>query len=98
MLTGNREQAIQINWLVITVQRIDLMTPVLAASEMFMPAEDTTLAAERRKPNATFFSDQACAITKLGRFRDVHACRGHHLSSSEKETQCNIFFHIKLVL
>jgi hypothetical protein len=40
MLTGNREQAIQINQV---------------ASEMFMPAEDTTLAAQRRKPNATFF-------------------------------------------
>jgi hypothetical protein len=55
MLTGNREQATLINWLVITVQRIDLMTPALAASEMFMPAEDTNLAAERRKPNVTFF-------------------------------------------
>ena len=29
--------------------------------------------------------------TSAGRFRDVHACRGHHLSSWEKETQCNIF-------
>jgi hypothetical protein len=28
---------------------------------------------------------------KSGRFRDVLACRGHHLSSSEKETRCNIF-------
>jgi hypothetical protein len=60
MLTGNREEAIQINWLVITVQRIDLMTPALAASEMFMRAEDTTLAAERRKPNATFFRSSLC--------------------------------------
>jgi hypothetical protein len=29
-----------------------------------MPVEDTTLAAQRRKPNATFFSYQACAIDK----------------------------------
>jgi len=36
MLTGNREQATLINWLVIVVKRIDLMTPALAASEMFM--------------------------------------------------------------
>jgi hypothetical protein len=60
MLTSNQEQAIQINWLVIILQRIDLMTPALAALEMFMPAEDTTLAAERRKPNATFFRSSLC--------------------------------------
>jgi hypothetical protein len=29
-----------------------------------MPVEDTTLVAQRRKPHATFFSYQACAINK----------------------------------